>query len=462
MEHRLLNLIPFTSQINSDAVYRMISDIGYRVKIVKSDNWLSSIALQPTNLSVLLLDKDIFLQDKLRTALTKGNRSPTFAIIGDQKINENVKLLELCDDFTTWPCYAQELTCRLERLASLEGKSWNSPADCGKVQEEFISLNLLGQSNKFVQSLNLIKKVAHCDVSVFIEGETGTGKEVTARAIHYLSARQNHPFVPVNCGAIPDNLLENELFGHEKGAFTDAKEYQPGLIAQADGGTLFLDEIDSMSPKAQVALLRFLQDQEYRPLGAKKYKQADVRIITATNSNIRTLVEQGAFREDLYFRINIMSITLPPLRERGGDIRILAEHFLQLCREHYHQPDKFLHKNALRWLENYSWPGNVRELENTIHRMFLLAEGAAIHTIHTVNVGNGHTERRKNLPDRRNKLLFTMGFNEAKNNMIKEFEKNYLSGLMAESLGNVSKAAKIAGKERRALGKLLKKHQIKS
>ena len=257
-------------------------------------------------------------------------------------------------------------------------------------------------------------------------------------------------------------MLENELFGHEKGAFTDAKEYQPGLIAQADGGTLFLDEIDSMSPKAQVALLRFLQDQEYRPLGAKKYKQADVRVITATNSNIRTLVEQGTFREDLYFRINIMSITLPPLRERGGDIRILAEHFLQNCREHYHEPDKFLHKNALRWLENYSWPGNVRELENTIHRMFLLAEGAAIHTIHTISVGNGNTERRKNLPDRRNKLLFAIGFNQAKNNTIKEFEKNYLSLLMAETLGNVSKAAKIAGKERRALGKLLKKHQIKS
>ena len=458
MENRKLNLIPFTSQINSDSVYKMITGIGYNVDIVKSDNWLSSKSYQPRNISVFLFDKEILTQDKLRIALIKKDRSPTFAIINNLKINESAQLLDLCDDFTTWPCYEQELMCRLDRLSSLDGIFWNSTTPQTALQEEFVSLNLLGQSEKFLQALNLIKKISRCNVPVLIEGETGTGKEVTARAIHYLSVRQDHPFVPINCGAIPDNLLENELFGHEKGAFTDAKDSQPGLIAQANGGTLFLDEIDSLSPKAQVALLRFLQDQEYRPLGAKQYKRADVRIITATNSNIRKLVEQGTFREDLYFRINIMSMTLPPLRERGSDSLILAEHFMQCCREHYQQADKFLHKNALCWLANYSWPGNVRELENTIHRMFLLADGPAIYTIDAKKV---EAERRKNTPDRRKEFLFSMGFSKAKNITINDFEKNYLSWLMAETGDNVSKAARLAGKERRALGKLLKKHLIK-
>ncbi|MBI3560641.1 MAG: sigma-54-dependent Fis family transcriptional regulator [Gammaproteobacteria bacterium] len=409
------------------------------------------------SISILLLDTEVIQSVALRDHLGKDNRPLAFGIVDDNKISDAFNLFDLCDDFTTWPCHEQELVCRLERLSNSEKLENCASPQPDLEYAEFTGLNLLGKSPRFAQALNLIKKMARCDAAVLIEGETGTGKEVTARAIHYLSARRDHPFVPVNCGAIPDNLLENELFGHEKGAYTDAKYAQVGLIAEANGGTLFLDEIDSLSPKAQVTLLRFLQDQQYRSLGAKRYSQADVRIMAATNANLRKNVDAGLFREDLYFRINILSMTLPPLRERFGDIAILAEKFVANCRECYKQGDKYLHKNALQWLESYSWPGNVRELENTIHRMFLLSDAQAITHCNSNTEGQ---ERRSSLTDRRMSKLFNMSFNDAKSHTIHEFEKAFLNWIINQTHGNVSMAAKIAGKERRALGKLLKKYNI--
>jgi two-component system, NtrC family, response regulator GlrR len=281
--------------------------------------------------------------------------------------------------------------------------------------------------------------VARCDVPVLIEGETGTGKELAARAIHYLSQRRNHPFIPVNCGAIPDNLVENELFGHERGAFTDAKETQIGLIGQAEGGTLFLDEIETLPAKAQAALLRFLQDRQYRPLGAKRSRQADLRVIAASNTDLDKLVSHGAFRQDLMFRLKIMWITLPPLRERAGDALFLAEHFLQqFCIEHELGPIT-LHPLTRDWIQRHCWPGNVRELENCILRELLLTETDQIQF-------GGSTpprDRRAVTADRRfhNALAGRMRVLEATG-------------------GNVSEAARRAGKERRAFGKLLAKYGI--
>jgi transcriptional regulator with PAS, ATPase and Fis domain len=174
---------------------------------------------------------------------------------------------------------------------------------------------MIGQCPQFLKTVRLIEKISRCDVPVLIEGETGTGKELAARAIHYNSVRRDHPFVPVNCGAIPDALFENELFGHQQGAYTDARQAQVGLIANANGGTLFLDEVDTLTPKAQVTLLRFLQDQQYRPLGSQSACLADVRMIAASNVNLCDLTEAGAFRSDLLFRLKIMYLVLPPLRE---------------------------------------------------------------------------------------------------------------------------------------------------
>lgn len=311
-------------------------------------------------------------------------------------------------------------------------------------------MTMIGQSPVFLEMLRCIEKMTRCEVPVLIEGETGTGKELVARAIHYGSARRESPFIPVNCGAIPDALIENELFGHKRGAYTDAQSDDPGLITHARHGTLFLDEVDALSPKAQVVLLRFLQDQLYRPLGGSQALSADVRVIVASNANLDKLAEQGLFRLDLLFRLKIMYLKLPPLRERHGDATMLADHFMQVCAQRFGCGDKQLHPDTLTWFDQYYWPGNIRELENLICREYLLEDGAIIR-IKTPQF---------DAIERRPSALISMVFREAKSHAIAEFEQCYLSEALAKAQGNVTKAAKLAGKERRAFGKLLKKYGL--
>src|SRR5215471_18373821 len=244
--------------------------------------------------------------------------------------------------------------------------------------EEFSELNLVGQSPEFLEILELTKRFSGCDATVLIHGETGTGKELVARAVHYLSARRNFPFIPVNCGALPDSLVESELFGHARGAFTDARDARRGLIAEAQRGTLFLDEIEVLTPKAQAALLRFLQDLEYRPVGGAVVRDANVRIIAASNAKLEELAQEARFRKDLLFRLNVLAVDLPPLRRRGRDAVLLAEKFLSRLASQYRKPPKTIHPDAVSRLLDHSWPGNVRELENLIHREFLMTDEPVI------------------------------------------------------------------------------------
>ena len=323
--------------------------------------------------------------------------------------------------------------------------------------EEFAALNLIGESAPFVAALALIKKAASFDVPVLLQGETGTGKEVAAHAVHYLSARAGGPFIPINCGAIPADLTENELFGHERGAFTDARAAQQGAIAMAEGGTLFLDEVDALSPKAQVALLRFLQDREYRPLGSRALRHADLRVIAAANAELKTLVDRGQLRADLFYRLNIVSLRLPPLRERGRDIELLAEYFARGFARRYGQAEKFLEPAAWRALKAYSWPGNVRELENVLHQAFVLAEGDVMR-IDTACEATA--EATTAACEEAASSACAMRLGEAKANLIAQFERRYLAQLLIDTAGNVSEAARRAGKERRALGKLIKKYGL--
>jgi two-component system response regulator GlrR len=315
-------------------------------------------------------------------------------------------------------------------------------------------VNMVGKSEAFRRMESLIRKIAGYDAAVLIEGETGTGKELAARSIHYLSARSGMPFVPVNCGALPDSLIENELFGHHRGAFTGASESHHGLIAQASGGTLFLDEIDALSPKGQVTLLRFMQDQEYRPLGSKRSESGDVRIIAASNADLLKLENAGHFRADLLFRLKVLSVELPPLRQRVGDVEVLARHYIQQFSRKYGKPPKSLHPDTLAWMNGYGWPGNVRELEHLLHREFLLCDTPLL----TIAQSLPGTDRRKQADRRRVDL--GPGFGTAKAQAIADFEKKFLRQLLAQAEGNVTRAAKLAGKERRALGKLLKKHGL--
>jgi len=312
--------------------------------------------------------------------------------------------------------------------------------------------NLIGKSPAFLETVRLITRIADTDASVLIEGETGTGKEVAARAIHYAGSRRDRPFVPLNCGAIPDSLVENELFGHVGGAYTDAREPQLGLVALANGGTLFLDEIDRLCPKGQVAPLRFLQDESYRPLGAQRDEQADIRIIAATNSDLAALVEANQFRQDLYYRLHVLSLPLPPLRERYGDPELLAVHFVRAASLRFNRPEKCLDPASIPLLNAYRWPGNIRELENLIQREFLLRDGAMVSL---------QSLERLRVDDRASPAKLTdAAFRVAKADAIARFERAYVAELLSRADGNISLAARLSGKERSRLGKLAKKYGL--
>jgi DNA-binding NtrC family response regulator len=309
---------------------------------------------------------------------------------------------------------------------------------------------VIGRSRAFGIVQALIGKIAAFDAPVLIEGETGTGKELAARAIHYGGARATRPFVPVNCGAIPDSLIESELFGHRRGAFTDAREDKPGLVELARGGTLFLDEVDALTPKAQVTLLRFLQDQQFRPLGGRRDEQADVRVVAASNRSLERQVETEAFRLDLLYRLKLLHLALPPLRERHGDIALLAQHFVAKAAARYGKAELPIEAATLAWFERYRWPGNIRELENLVSRAFLLAEGESV------------SEPAPPLPiaDQTISLPQVLNYRQAKTRAIAEFESLFLSRLFDQANGSVSAAARLSGTERRHLGRLLKKYGI--
>jgi len=322
--------------------------------------------------------------------------------------------------------------------------------------DDSAELNLVGKSPEFLEVLELTKRFAACDATVLVQGETGTGKELVARAVHYLSARRNFPFIPVNCGALPDSLVESELFGHARGAFTDARDARRGLIAEAQGGTLFLDEIEVLTPKAQAALLRFLQDLEYRPVGGAVVRNANVRVVAASNANLEELANENRFRKDLLFRLNVLTVDLPPLRRRGRDVVLLAERFLGRLERQYRKPPKSIHPDAVSRLLGHTWPGNVRELENLIHREFLMTDEPVIHLRCLAPPG----ERRKDSREAALSPITEFRFQEAKASAIARFERAYIVELLARTRGNISQAARISGKERSRLGKLVKKYGL--
>jgi len=314
---------------------------------------------------------------------------------------------------------------------------------------------MIGKSHAFLNTLNLIKKISNSDVTVLIEGETGTGKELAAHAIHAASMRKAAPFVSLNCGAISDAQLEDELSGRINNADAENSEERNDVDAQSHGGTLFLDEVDALTPKAQAVLLRFLQNQQCNLYGAQAENTTDIRIIAASNKDLGALALKGMFRQDLYYRLTQTHLNLPPLRQRQGDAALLAEHFLMLCAVRYGKV-KHIDAETKAWLDQYSWPGNIRELENLINLEYLISDSPVIH-IQSSDVINA--ERRKQT-DRRYANITALSFSQAKSRAISEFERRYLVAILITAQGNVTRAANLVGKERRSLGKLMKKHGI--
>jgi two-component system, NtrC family, response regulator GlrR len=343
-------------------------------------------------------------------------------------------------DFITSPFQATDVLPRAWRLLKADDALENQEPD-------FQSRQLIGSSPTFLQELKKIPLIAGCEANVLIVGETGTGKELYARAIHYSSPRAGKPFMPVNCGAIPVELVENELFGHTRGAFTSASSLQVGLIEEANGGTLFLDEIDCLPIFAQVKLLRFLQEKEYRPLGSPRMRRADVRVIAASNLNLPEAVDNGKVRQDLFYRLNIISLTLPPLRDRREDIPLLANHFLAKYARESQKDVVDFSQEALQTLMAHSWPGNIRELEHVIERAIVLCQTELIN------------ETDLSLPSARPGSP-RESLQEAKAKEIARFEKSYIQGVLSISRGNITRAAQVARKNRRAFWQLIQKHQI--
>ncbi|MBL8263085.1 MAG: sigma-54-dependent Fis family transcriptional regulator [Xanthomonadaceae bacterium] len=331
--------------------------------------------------------------------------------------------------------------------------------------------DLVGTSPQFRKVVEQIQRMASIDATVLIAGETGTGKEVAARAIHYRSERAHKPFVPVNCGALAESLVESELFGHERGAFTDAKTASVGLVGQAAGGTIFLDEIDALTPKAQAALLRFLQDRTYRRVGGGGLLQVDVRVLVASNADLDAMSRERRFRQDLLYRLRVLSLRMPALRERPGDGVLLARNMLKRLSHQYRTHPRELHAEGEAFIRSYAWPGNVRELENVIHREFLMSDDEAlrlcetreelmpcevatgtVHALHETSIG---TEAPLPLPGGD-----CTPFKDAKARAVAEFERSYVREMLARAGGNISQAARMSNQERSAFGKLVRKYRL--
>jgi len=313
--------------------------------------------------------------------------------------------------------------------------------------------NIIGKSKKMQEIFNLIEKIAPTDATVLICGESGTGKELVAKAIHYKSLRRNNKFVSINCGALPENLLESELFGHVKGSFTGAYSDKRGLFEVANKGTILLDEIGEMSPMTQVKLLRALQERKIRRVGGVEEIEIDVRIIAATNQNLKEKIKKGEFREDLFYRLNVISITIPPLRERKEDIPLLVEHFIEKYSKQFQKDKKKVSPEVMKVFQDYHWPGNIRELENVIERAMALAQGDKI-TIDDIPkeiIYPATVEMPITIPEE--------GFNL--NSHLEELSRRYIEYALIKADRNIKRAAELLGISYRSLRHYINKYQIK-
>jgi two-component system response regulator GlrR len=348
-------------------------------------------------------------------------------------------------DFVVSPYSSQELILRARRVLGLL-----EPVAVGqeRAAASRIEAIVVGNSAVLTREVEKLKRFAACDAGVLILGETGTGKEVFAQATHYMSARAARPMVAVNCGAVPAELVEAELFGHVKGAYTNAHISRTGLVSEAERGTLFLDDVDCLPLSAQAKLLRFLQEREYRVVGSNAVQHADVRVIAASNRDLAAMAREGTFRDDLFYRLNVLTLSLPPLREHKEDIVALSQHFLRQFAQRYQRTCCNLLPGALLKLLSYHWPGNIRELSHVLERAALLSPACTLDA------------RDIDLPVAAPDPVPTEEFQAMKARVVQSFERSYIESILSSTNGNVTEAARLAGKNRRALFELIRKHEI--
>lgn len=399
--------------------------------------------------AVILLSSQCGAERLVEFAVDVRSRFPASALIvvGEALNPEQFGSLLAAgvSDFTSASRVEAELGTRLRRALGILG---TGSASIARGERHPRLRGFIGNASAFAREVDKLPTFAACDAGVLVHGETGTGKELFAQAIHYLSPRASRPWVAVNCGAIPTDLVENELFGHVRGAYTTASTSRDGLVQEADGGTLFLDDVDCLPLAAQAKLLRFLQEREYRAVGSNTLRHADVRVIAASNHQLAAMAARGEFRLDLYFRLNVLPLTLPPLRERSEDIAALAQHFVGRFAREFGRPVAGLAPTALRRLLAHRWPGNVRELQHVIERAVLLARGTSL-TDADIDVG---------APAPRD--LACESLRAAKAKLIEDFERSFIERLLSEHGGNVTHAADAAGKNRRSFFELIRRYRI--
>lgn len=401
---------------------------------------------------VLLHLKSISVRAAISACLSASRSHPSVPILAvcDGKLATSAAEIASSgiQDFLFEPYSDEELCARLRRIAgpsaAMHTESVKTPASSR------VAHNLIGSDPKFLEQVDKLSLFAGCDADVLILGETGTGKEIFAQAVHYTSARAAWPCVAISCGAIPNDLIEDELFGHIRGAYTTAHASRTGLVKEAEGGSLFLDDVDCLPLVAQTKLLRFLQEREYRAVGSNTTQHADVRVIAASNRDLRLLAARGEFRQDLYYRLNVLALSLPSLRERREDIPALALHFVRQFAHQHRRPVSGVSAAALRSLLVHDWPGNVRELQHAIERGVLLARGTVVDATDIELAGV--------IPA----APIEESFRTMKARLVEDFERGYIGLLLSANHGNVTHAARAAGKNRRAFFELMRKYCITS
>ena len=453
MEYKkLISIFDFSQDIDQVFIERVKKYYNFSIDCVEGSINLNEY-LERSNSDLILLNINQF-NDGVENFVLQFNsltdRPPLLCMLCMKNSAELERLIELgIDDFVLKPAKESELLMRIRKIVDTSSYAITMAETKQYLKEKYAFSKLIGEDPVFLESIQRTVATARIDAPVLLLGETGTGKELFARAIHYLSPRSNQPYIAVNCGAIPLELFENELFGHTKGAYTDAKKAQKGYIAEAEGGTLFLDEINSMPIPAQVKLLRFLQEHEYKPLGAAKPIKANVRIIAASNIDLLDPNIEVSFRKDLLYRLDVFSITVPPLRYRRTDIPLLTEHFIKKYSKKYNIREKKFSRSAIQKLMSYDWPGNIRELENVIQKTIVLSAQFYIDTKSIKLPKNAFCY------DNNNK-----SFQEMKGHLIEEFERNYITNMLAECYGNINRASQLARMDRKNFYRLMKKYNI--
>ena len=425
-------------------IQRNLSQKGYKV-FTTAD---VSNAIQILNsLQIDLIITDLKMPkvsgiDLIKHIRENNKDSEVIMITGYPSIESAVEAVKIgAQDYLTKPFTEQELLSAVKK--ALDKLQFSRKIKSQTKQDLVERFGIIGESEVMKRVFKETHKASQTSSTVLLYGESGTGKELIARAIHYNSARSSAPFVPINCSAIPETLLESELFGYVKGAFTGAYENREGFFLTADGGSIFLDEISETSLSMQVKLLRILENKEVYMVGAKHPRKVDVRIITATNKHLFDLVEKDKFREDLFYRLNVITIDLPPLKERGDDVLILTNYFTKKYANELGKNVPTFSEKALQVLKNYHWPGNVRELENVIHRIILMNDDIKVE-----------------VPDLPPLMRFTALKESGLDRTLAEVELEYIKNVLISVDNNKTRAAKILGIDRKTLREKLKKHQI--